>query len=684
LPSDLDQPDLLCADEAILRLSETLAQANRPVPDQAALTALIAGISATPPGADHSWMDLIAVPPRPPEVVAALQAARAALTLPPMRLDAKGRAGRLSALRDALCEQNVRGMLVPRADAHQGEFVASNAERLVWLTGFTGSAGTAVVLDDRAALFVDGRYTLQAASQVDTQLWEILPTAQTSVNDWLSRTLTRGDKLAFDPWLHTAAEVDRRTAELKVLGARFVPLPTNPLDTLWQGRPPAPLGAVIPHLETLAGWSSEEKRTQIASALKETQCTAAVVSDPAALAWLLNIRGADVPFTPLALGFAILHDTARVDLFMDSRKLTRSVYAHLGPDVAIHPPSTLGGALDVIGTRKRHVLLDQNTCAEWIRDRLVRSGGKVQLGTDLIALPKARKTPAELDGMRAAHVRDGAALTRFLCWLDREGPKGHETEMSAVAVLTEMRAEGAYYRGPSFETISGAGPNGAIVHYRVTPETDRQIKPDMLYLVDSGAQYRDGTTDVTRTVAIGRPTSEQVRRFTQVLKGHIALASIIFPRGTTGAHLDVLARVALWADGVDYEHGTGHGVGSYLGVHEGPQRISRRQSDIALDPGMILSNEPGYYKEGGYGIRIENLVVVAPALTSTTGSQTPFLRLETLTLAPIDRGLIDPLLLTASERDWLDAYHARVMAEVGPLVDEPTRTWLLQATAPLV
>ncbi|MBB4287380.1 aminopeptidase P family protein [Roseospira goensis] len=664
-------------------LIDRMARDGRTPPDAKALRTLLAGIAATPPGVDHAWMDLVAVPPRSPALVAALADARAALAPPALHPGGPPHgADRLAGLRRALDEAGLAGVLVPRADAHQGEFVAANAERLAWLTGFTGSAGFAVVLADRAALFVDGRYTLQAAAEVDTGLWEVVPIGQTPVNDWLAQTLRRDDRIGYDPWLHTAAEIDRRAAACKRPGARLVPLHANPIDALWRDRPPAPLGPVVPHPETYAGRSADDKRTQIAGLLREQGCTATVITDPAAVAWLLNIRGADVPYTPLALGFAILHDSGSVDLFMDSRKLTPAARAHLGRGVTVQAPAQLGGALETLGAHAGRVLLDRDGCAQWIRQRLADAGATVQLGSDPIALPRARKTLAELEGTRAAHRRDGAALTRFLCWIDREGPAGTQTERSAAAHLHTLRAEGDHFRGLSFETISGAGPNGAIVHYHVSAETDRRIAPDMLYLLDSGAQYRDGTTDVTRTLAIGTPSPDQIRRFTQVLKGHIAIATAVFPRGTTGTQLDTLARTALWADGVDFEHGTGHGVGSYLGVHEGPQRLSKRPSDVALHPGMIVSNEPGYYKAGAFGIRIENLVVVTP-VEAPQGAELALLGFETLTLAPIDRRLIDPGLLTADERAWVDAYHARVAAEIGPLLDDATRDWLAAATRPL-
>ena len=669
-------------DKALDTVRARLAKREGGCLDARALRVLMAGIAAAPTPEDDAWMDLIAPGPRDPDLETALHTARLAMAVRQAEDPAEPADHRLGRLRRALDGMGMDGMLVPRADAHQGEFVAANAERLAWLTGFTGSAGFAAVLRERAALFVDGRYTLQAAAQVDTACWSVVPLARTSVGDWLASALRAGERLGFDSWLHTPAEVERHGDACGRVGATLEPLTVNPIDTLWRSRAPAPLGPVVPHPLALAGRSSADKRAEIAGLLRQKGLAATVVTDPAALAWLLNIRGADVPFSPLALGFAILRDDARVDLFLDARKLTPAARAHLDPEVRVREPDALGPALDALGAKGLRVLLDKDGCAHWINLRLGASGARVRLDGDPIARPKACKTVAELDGARAAHRRDGAALTRFLCWLDAEGPAGRQTERSAAVHLRDLRAEGEHYRGLSFETISGAGPHGAIVHYRVTPETDGRIEPDMLYLVDSGAQYRDGTTDVTRTVAIGVPTAEQVRRFTQVLKGHIAIATAVFPRGTSGTQLDTLARLALWTDGVDFEHGTGHGVGSHLGVHEGPQRISKRPSSVALEPGMIVSNEPGYYKAGAYGIRIETLVVVMPVPTPDGGEQ-PLLGFETLTLAPIDRRLIDPALLTEAERRWVDVYHARVLDEIGPLVDDGTRAWLVQATVPL-
>jgi len=669
-------------DQALRAVADALDRSHPLRKDARALADLVAGIAAAPPARDDTWMDLIAPAPRRSALDAALRTARQACAPAPLDTGHEMTDARLRLLRRVLDEQRLDAFLVPRADAHQGEMVALNAERLFWLTGFSGSAGIAVVTADRAALFVDGRYTLQAAEQVNTGQWDIVPTSRTSVNDWLAATLRRGHVLGYDPWLHAAGEVDGRDRVCQRIGARLSAVIRNPVDALWRYRPPSPLGPVVAHPSDLAGQTSAEKRARIAALLKDHDVAATVVTDPAALAWLLNIRGADVPNTPLALGFAIARDDGSVELFMDARKLTPGLRDHLGDGVRVRDPGRLMRALDDLAAPDRPVLLDRDGCPQSIRARLKEAGGAVRLGGDPIALPKARKTPAELAGTRAAHVRDGTALTRFLCWLDSEGPRATQTEASAAAVLESLRAEDPAFHGPSFETISGAGSNGAIVHYRVTPATDRRIEAGMLYLCDSGGQYRDGTTDVTRTVAIGTPTDEQRRRFTLVLKGHIALATVVFPPDTTGSHLDALARLALWADGVDYLHGTGHGVGSFLGVHEGPQRISRRPSEVCLEAGMIVSNEPGYYKAGAYGIRIENLVAVEPR-EAPEGAEVPLLGFETLTLAPIDRRLIDGALLTASERSWLDDYHARVRRQIGPLVDSKTGDWLAAATAPL-
>ncbi|MBF0130582.1 MAG: aminopeptidase P family protein, partial [Alphaproteobacteria bacterium] len=529
--------------------------------------------------------------------------------------DGPAPAERLDALRAELERRGLDGFVVPHADAHQGEYLPRCSERLWWLTGFKGSAGTAVVLRDRAALFTDGRYTLQAGLEVDARRFEVRHLVEQPPHAWIGETLPAGARLGYDPWLHTCDGAERLREACERAGGELVPCEGNPVDVLWRGRPGPPLAPVIPHPLEYAGLPGADKRRRLGEDLGKAKADAVVLTAPDSIAWLLNIRGGDVPFSPLPLAFAVVHADARVDLFLDPRKastpLSAHLAAHLGPEVRLLPPEALAGVIDGLG--KARVRLDPAGAAVWFMERLRAAGARVERGADPCALPKACKNDVELNGARAAHRRDGAALARFLCWLEREAPKRYLTESSAADRLEAFRGEEDLFRGPSFATISGAGPNGAIVHYRVSPETDRLLEPGMLYLVDSGAQYLDGTTDVTRTVAIGDPTGEQKRRFTQVLKGHIAIASVRFPPGTTGSQLDVLARRALWADGVDYDHGTGHGVGSYLGVHEGPQRISKIGNGVALQPGMILSNEPGFYKAGEYGIRIENLQAVVTA-----------------------------------------------------------------------
>ena len=587
-------------------------------------------------------------------------------------------ADRLGALRARLDEAGLDGFVVPHADAHQNEFLPPDAERLAWLTGFTGSAGTAVVLRDRAAIFVDGRYTLQVRDQTDGELYEFRHLIEEPVEGWLTEHLPAGARLGYDPWLHTKSQAERLARATERVGAELVPVAANPLDAIWRDRPPAPCAPVVPHEGRFAGRDSTDKRTEIAETLKGGSADAVVLTQPDSIAWLLNIRGADVDHTPLPLSFAILHADASVDWFVATEKLSDELAPHLGDHVRVHVPEAFAGALE--GLAGRRVLVSADTAAAWVFDRL--ADAEVLRGSDPVTLPKAIKNEAELEGTRVAHLRDALALARFLHWLDCTAPGGGVDEMSAAAKLEEFRRTGEHFRDTSFDTISGAGPNGAIVHYRVTPGTNRALGDGELYLVDSGAQYLDGTTDVTRTIAIGTPTDEMRDRFTRVLKGHIALAALRFPAGTTGAQIDAFARAALWQAGIDYDHGTGHGVGSYLGVHEGPQRISKAGGSVALAPGMIVSNEPGYYRAGEFGIRIENLVAVSPA-EEIIGGERPMLGFETLTLAPIDRCLIDTVLLDRAEREWLDAYHARVASEVGPLLDGDVRDWLAAATAPL-
>lgn len=589
---------------------------------------------------------------------------------------------RLDALRRELPNWSLNGFVVPRADEHQGEYVPACSERLLWLSGFSGSAGLAVVLEDTAALFVDGRYTLQAADETDPSSFQIVHTADRSATDWIAATLPAGARLGYDPWLHTPDGARGLSEACQRAGGTLVATEGNPLDRVWANRPPPPLAPVVPHYLPYSGWSSQEKRRVVCADLAAAKIDAAVLAAPDSIAWLLNIRGGDVPYTPLPLSFAIVHADTWVELFVDPRKLGEAVRVHLGASVRIAPPAAFGEALDALGEAAKTVRYDGAGTPMWVLERLRAAGARPDRGADPCALPKACKNPVELAGARAAHRRDGVALTRFLAWLSGEVGHAPITEISAAERLDAFRAEGQSWRGPSFATISAAGANGAIVHYHSRPETDRELTPGMLYLVDSGGQYLDGTTDVTRTVSLGTPDTDQRRRFTQVLKGHIAIASAVFPAGTTGSQLDVLARRALWNAGVDYDHGTGHGVGSYLGVHEGPHRIAKTGNTVALKPGMIVSNEPGYYRAGHYGIRIESLVTVIAA-PAPPGAERDLLGFETLTLAPVDRRLIDAALLDGDEVAWLDAYHARVRAALAPLLDPATAAWLEQATGPI-
>ncbi|WP_284735535.1 aminopeptidase P family protein [Dongia deserti] len=578
---------------------------------------------------------------------------------------------RLAALRKELASQQLDGFLVPRADEHQGEYVPKRAERLAWISNFTGSAGLAVVLKDKAAIFVDGRYTIQVREQVDAQLFEIRHLINEPPEAWIAGTLKKGEILGFDPWLITPDAAQRYREAARKAGAELKAVDRNPLDAAWADQPPEPIAPIWPQDTRHAGMSAGEKRQLIASKLKEKGQDAAVISAPDSLAWLLNIRGGDVPRTPFALGYAIVDKEGKVDLFVDPRKLTQEARAHLGNEIAVQPKSGFVPALDSLGKQGAVVAVDAMTAGVAIFDRLKAAGAKPAVGEDPCALPKACKNPVEIEGARAAHRRDGAAVSQFLHWLSIEAPKGGLDEIAAAERLAEFRRRNDLFRDFSFDTISAAGPNGAICHYKVTEKSNRPIPVNWLYLVDSGGQYLDGTTDITRTIAVGQVTQEMKDRFTRVLKGHIALATTRFPRGTTGSALDSIARRPLWEVGLDYDHGTGHGVGSYLSVHEGPQRISKMPNRVTLDVGMIISNEPGYYKDGEYGIRIENLVTVIE------DKQHPgMLCFETLTLAPIDLNAIDRSLLTADEVAWLNAYHERVRQTIKPLVDPATAKWL--------
>ena len=588
-------------------------------------------------------------------------------------------AARVSALRAELKRQGLDGFVVPRADRQQNEYLPSSEERLAWLTGFTGSAGAAVVLTESAALFVDGRYTVQAASQVDGTIFTIEHLVERPPAQWIEQNLKNGARLGYDPWLHTTEQVERLRKACATAGAELIAVDVNPIDALWRNRPTPPVGPIALRDIKFAGESAQEKLKRIRAELKKLRAGTLLVSDPQNVAWAFNIRGADVAHTPVALAFATIPSEGRPTLYTDRAKLTNAVRDALEAFADVRSPDEL--IHDLGKLRDQVVRVDQASAADAFTRVLVGRGGKAQRGPDPIALMKATKNHAEIVGSRNAHKRDGVAVTRFLAWLDKECPSGKLSEIDAVAALESFRRDTGALKDISFPTIAGAGPNGAIVHYRVTRTSNRRVGRNELFLIDSGAQYEDGTTDITRTVVVGTPTEEMRDRFTRVLKGHIAIATAVFPENTSGAQLDPLARTALWQAGLDFDHGTGHGVGSYLSVHEGPARISKLGA-VALRRGMILSNEPGYYKTAAYGIRVENLVLVIAA-PEPVGAEKPLNAFETLTLAPIDRRLIDIRMLTSKERAWLDSYHERVHEVLGPLVDPPTRNWLAAATKPL-
>jgi len=666
-------------DEVVERL---LRKAGSPY-GAADLAGLLAGVAGAPEATDpEAWIDLVAsnAGDALKAQLRAYRAEMAAKTASPGGRAANA-AARVAALRSELQRRGLSGFIVPRSDEHQGEYVSPRAERLAWLTGFTGSAGLAIVLQQAAAIFVDGRYTLQVTQQVDGALFVARHVTEQPPEAWIAESLPAGGKLGYDPWLHTPDGLEPLRRAAARAGGELVACADNPLDAVWTDQPAAPIAPVRPHELRYTGRDSVDKRTSLGAKLAADKVDAAVLTAPDSLAWLLNIRGGDVPRTPLPLGFAVLYADGAVDLFMDRRKFVPGLEAHLGNSVHVHAPDQLASTLARLGQEKRRVLADPTSAAAWIFDRLAAAGAEVVRGSDPCALPKACKNAVEIEGTRAAHRRDGAAVTRFLAWLSAHAASGKLSEIEAAEQLAQFRRGNELFRDFSFDTISGAGPNGAIVHYRATAASNRLIRSGELYLVDSGAQYLDGTTDITRTVAVGVPTADMRDHFTRVLKGHIALGAARFPRGTTGSQLDALARTALWAAGLDYDHGTGHGVGSYLGVHEGPHRISKIPNRVPLEVGMIVSNEPGFYKTGGYGIRIENLVTVVEA--PVEGAERPMLGFETLTLAPIDRNLVDQALLTPAETAWLDAYHARVAATIGPLVDGETAQWLAAATRPL-
>jgi len=593
---------------------------------------------------------------------------------------------RLDALRKELKARDLDGFVVPISDEHMSEYVGAYAQRLAWLTGFGGSAGTAAVLADKAAIFVDGRYTLQVREQVDGRLYEYQSVPATSVAAWLAENAPAGAKIGFDPWLHGKPWVDATNKALREKGAALEPVDGNPIDAIWADRPAPSLAPALVHANVYTGKSSEAKRSEVAEWLAAKGLDAAVISALDGVAWLLNIRGTDVDRTPVALSFVLAHADGTAELFIAEEKVTPELRAHLGNAVTVRPREAFVPQLKALAGKK--VAVDPERSVEAIFGALQGAGASVIELTDPTVLAKAVKNPVEQAGQRAAQARDGAAIAKFLHWLSVAGPKGGEDELSAAAQLRAFRDEDPLLRDLSFDTISAAGPHAASPHYRVDEQSNLPIAPGSIYLVDSGGQYLDGTTDITRTVWVGpgEPSAEHKDRFTRVLKGHIALAQAVFPRGTIGSQLDTLARAALWQAGVDYAHGTGHGVGSFLSVHEGPQRIAKASGGQAgtgqeLLPGMILSNEPGYYKAGEYGIRTENLVLVEPR--TIAGQEGEYFGFENLTWAPIDKSLVDTALLTRDELKWWDEYHARVETILAPQLQGEALDWLKLACAPL-
>ncbi len=593
---------------------------------------------------------------------------------------------RLAALREQLKTDHLDGFVVPICDEHMSEYVGDYAQRLGWLTGFGGSAGSAVVLSEEAAIFTDGRYTIQVREQVDGKHWQYVGVPETNIAAWLHDHAPSGGRIGYDPWVHTKGWVEAATKALKAKGAALVAVDRNPIDKVWKDQPAQSVAKLIVQDDQYAGQNSAEKRAQVADWLTSQKLDAAIISALDSVAWAFNIRGSDVSRTPVALSFAVLSSDGTADFYVEPEKLDDSVRQHLGNAVRLHPRSAFAPALEAM--KGMRVAVDPDRAVAAIFNRLQQGGAEIVEAMDPTILPKAVKNVVEQAGHRAAQRRDGAALSRFLYWMDQEAHKGHLTELSAAAKLLSFREATGKLKDLSFDTISGAGPNAALCHYKVDETTNRTIPPSSIYLVDSGGQYLDGTTDVTRTIWVGpgEPTAEMKDRYTRVLKGHIALATAVFPEGTRGSQLDTLARMHLWQAGVDYAHGTGHGVGSFLAVHEGPQRIAKTAAGQAgteqeLMAGMFLSNEPGYYKAGEYGIRIENLVLVEDR--AVAGAEGRYFGFETLTFVPIDKTLVDTNIMTRDELRWWDDYHAKVLEIVGPQVEGDVLAWVTKACAPL-
>lgn len=643
--------------------------------DVHALDELLAGIDAAPEGRDpEAWLALIGSD-LPPALVDALQARRAARRKAEPA-DPPDHRRRLERLRAVLRERGVDGFVLMRTDEHGSEYLPGYAERVAWLTGFTGSAAQAAVTLDRATVLSDGRYTVQLAQQVDASLFDRRHSVEQPLSAWLEEHLPQGARLGYDPLLARRGERDRLAALAQAKGGALVALEPNPIDAVWTDRPPPPIAPARLHDDRYAGEGSAAKRERIGRIVADKKADLLLLTAADSIAWLLNVRGGDIPFNPLVLSHLLLDRDGTCRWFVDPRKLPRGL--QLPNAVQVEPIATFAAALDGLGGRT--VLADPGVVHVGFLERLTRAGAKLVEADDPCMAAKAQKNPVELQGAVDAQRRDGAAVVRFLAWLDRQPLDGSVDEMTAAARLEQERAKDPLFRGPSFDSISAHGPHAALPHYRATPESNRPLTADTLYLIDSGGQYLDATTDITRTVGLGHPSEEMRQRFTLVLKGMIAISLAVFPDGTSGAQIDALARMALWRHGLDFDHGTGHGVGSYLCVHEGPARISKLGT-ATLQPGMILSNEPGYYKPDAYGIRTENLVAVERRGTPEGGDR-PLLGFRTLTLCPIDRRLIEPSLLTAEERGWLDAYHARVREELSPLVEDAAG-WLVAATAPL-
>ena len=642
---------------------------------------IIDGVNASAlPQTDTSWMSMV-LHPMPSELGKKLSAMRKNRFLSSIKNTTASSEERLVSLRNIMEKQNLQGYLIPRADEYQSEYLPKSSQRLAWLTGFDGSAGFAIVLKQRAAIFTDGRYTLQIRDQVDEKHFEIYNTAEMLPLDWLESNLSKNDCIGFDPWLHTCDEVIKISTVLASKDAEAIKLSKNLIDEIWLDRPPVPLGPITPHPEIYAGEAVASKFDTINTEMMKNEEDVVIISSPESIAWLLNIRGSDVARTPLPLSFLMLNKEGHAKLFVDQRKIVDETRNHLGNAVSILPIKEFGSELNSLARGSKKIRLDPKTCPAWVAEKFNSSSISIVHGDDPTLIPKAKKNKVELAGTRAAHIRDGAAFVRFLHWFSLNAKHGQLDEIIAATKLQNFREKDPLFKDLSFDTISGSGPNGAIVHYRVTEESNRTIELGDLYLVDSGAQYLDGTTDITRTIAVGDPGDEAKNYFTRVLKGHIAIASSKFPVGTNGSQLDALARAPLWAIGADYDHGTGHGVGSYLGVHEGPQRISKLPNSVSLQPGMIVSNEPGYYKSGAYGIRLENLLVVQSEIIPN--SERAMLSFETITLAPFDRSMILNELLEDHEKSWLNNYHAWVRKQLLPLLSPNDGAWLIDATEPL-